>query len=257
VIPDEVVLRELPRESMENGHLREGIAERLERLQQAAHPHLANLIGLREVEGKFYLAWQKVDGRTLAEASGELSEDAVYRALREFIDAVEGLHQLGLVHGDLRTENIIVAEDGIYLTDASALLWTDDQMDVKAAEQIVRSVLQERGLPGPLEGTKSLRALAAFLDGGYVPEFASERGGEKNIDRRILAWAIVLMLLAGAVAGVIAWHFRAAGGKMVESNVMEVGGVGFSFSSMFRLRSTQAEVPLPVEVGWVGMIASR
>ena len=156
-------------------------------MQQAAHPRLANLIGVREVEGKFYLAWQKIDGRSLADAAGDLGEDEIYRALRELIDALEGLHQLGLVHGDLQMQNIIVAGDGIYLTDASALLWTDEQMDVQAAEQIVRTVLQKRGLPGPVGGTKSLRALAAFLDGGYVPEFAGDGGVERNIDRRILA----------------------------------------------------------------------
>jgi serine/threonine protein kinase len=212
-------LRELPAEALENGRLREGIAERLERLQQAAHPRLANLLGMREVEGKYYLVWQKVDGQSLAEVRTELSEDDIYRALRELIDALEGLHQLGLVHGDLQTDNIIVSGDGIYLTNSSALLWTEEQMDVRAAEQMVRSILQERRLPGPTEGTKSLRELAAFLDGGYVPEFAASGGLEKNIDRRILAWAIVLVVLAGAVAGVIAWHFRSPVGKILQSSV--------------------------------------
>lgn len=218
---DDVELQPIPPEAMENGTLRDGIAERLERLRQAPHARLAHLLDVREMDGKWFLAWEKIPGRSLADSSVTFPEDRLYGALGELIDAVEGLHQLGLVHGNLRSENVMIADDGVYVTNASPLLWTDEQIDIAAVGKIMRETLQGRRLPVPGPDMQSLRALAAFLDGGYLPDVTDD-GQTKRLDRRALAWAIVLLLLAITLAAAIAWYFQRPTAQRFQSAAFHV-----------------------------------
>lgn len=208
-----ILLRELPAEALHQGQLRDGIRERLERLQQAPHPRLANLLDVREIAGRHYLAWQAIDGKSLGE---DLSDDDLYRTLREMIDAIEGLHQLGLVHGNLRPENVILAQNGVYLTDASALLWTDEQKDIEAAAKIVADILGRRGVDIRGENLRSLRAMAAFLDGGYLPDLSGSVS-ENRWQRGTLAWAVLLLLLGIGFAAAVAWYFHHGAPRMLQS----------------------------------------
>lgn len=193
----------LPEECFENGVLREGIAERIERLQQAAHPRLANLRGLHKENSRFFVAWEPINGHPL---SNQMSEEDLYRSLRELIDAVEGLHQLGLVHGNLLPENIIVNTDGVYLTNASPLLWTDPARDVHA----ILKIAHDLGI-SEIQNAKSLRELASALDGAYLPHNRLET----KMHLRALAWAVALILLAIAAAiSIIFWMHRPIGGML-------------------------------------------
>lgn len=212
----EVVLRELPAECLEQGQLRDGIAERLERLQQAAHPRLANLLGVRQIDDHFYLAWQAINGRPLAEVVDDLSEQEIHRLLGDLIDAVEGLHLLGLVHGDLNVGNIIVASDGVYLTDASPLLWTDPERDVRT----VTEIFHRCGMAAPADDQPiTLRRLASFLDGAYVPRSAAGRESAVRLKRNNFIWAILLLLLAIAAAVAISWYVHRPAGGMLQSHL--------------------------------------
>ncbi|HEY1683907.1 MAG TPA: hypothetical protein VGG19_04015 [Tepidisphaeraceae bacterium] len=207
------LLSPVPTECFENGLLRDGIPERLERLQQAPHPRLANLLGLRKINDQFYLAWQPIPGKSLADP---LPEDDLYRALRQMIDALEGLHQLGLVHGNLQPKNIIIIPDGVFLTDASPLLWTDEQKDIDAAVQITRDLLRPAGAELPEQHTRSLRSLAAFLDGGYLPDLSGP-ASPSRLQIRTLSLAIALLIAALAIAGIVAWYFHHNTPRMLQS----------------------------------------
>src|SRR5262249_26074306 len=149
------------------------IAERLERLQQAAHPHLANLLGIQYQGGEAFVAWEASDGRPLAEVVDRLSDDQLCRVMRNLIGAVESLHALGLVHGDLNSQNIYVVNDEVYITEASPLLLTDPQIDVSAVAGILRDALQRHKMTQMAEALHekglSLRNMASLLDGAYVP----------------------------------------------------------------------------------------
>jgi eukaryotic-like serine/threonine-protein kinase len=78
------------------------------------HPHIANIYGIEELEGRRFLVLELVDGETLAERikrkpleTGEALEYA-----RQIADALECAHEKGIIHRDLKPSNVKVSADG-------------------------------------------------------------------------------------------------------------------------------------------------
>ncbi len=93
--------------------------EELERFVQEAkaaaalnHPNICTIYGIDEFEGKHFIVMEFVDGQTLAEKKGSLTQK---QALEIGIQIAEGLaaaHERGIVHRDIKPENIMIGKDG-------------------------------------------------------------------------------------------------------------------------------------------------
>jgi len=75
-----------------------------------SHPHIATVFEVGESEGRTFIAMEYVDGQTLSErirstplALGEVVEMAVQLA-----DGLEGAHDRGIIHRDIKTSNIMI-----------------------------------------------------------------------------------------------------------------------------------------------------
>ncbi|MHC4660116.1 MAG: serine/threonine protein kinase [Planctomycetota bacterium] len=79
------------------------------------HVNVIRVLG-GELEGAVpYIAMELVEGRTLDEVMGERGRFPVTTGLRVLSDAVEGVahaHGSGLVHGDIKPENIFITKEG-------------------------------------------------------------------------------------------------------------------------------------------------
>jgi tetratricopeptide (TPR) repeat protein/predicted Ser/Thr protein kinase len=98
--------------------LKQGNLERLRREAQAAarlrHP---NVVTLYDV-GPDYITMDLLRGRTLAAAMPEMSREARLDALETVARAVAHAHQQGVIHRDLKPQNIMIEPDGrVVLTD--------------------------------------------------------------------------------------------------------------------------------------------
>jgi len=84
------------------------------RLARARHHALPRIVTVGEAEGTAYIASELIEGRTLAELlrNGPLGEDLILRLGRDLAGALAELHRLGLVHRDVKPENIVLASDG-------------------------------------------------------------------------------------------------------------------------------------------------
>jgi serine/threonine-protein kinase len=93
--------------------------ERLRREARAAaaltHPGICTVYALEEIDGELYIATEFVDGRTLGEeirsASRPARED-ILRTARELAAALASAHAKGVVHRDLKPDNVMRARDG-------------------------------------------------------------------------------------------------------------------------------------------------
>ncbi|TAH39584.1 MAG: tetratricopeptide repeat protein [Planctomycetota bacterium] len=125
---------------------------RLERFQReaeagarVAHPGVVAIYGVGEHAGAHYIAQELVPGgRTLADEIARLRQRADlepdhYRRLAERValvaDALEALHQAGVIHRDVKPGNVLIAPDGrpkvndfglAHVEDALALTRTGD-----------------------------------------------------------------------------------------------------------------------------------
>jgi eukaryotic-like serine/threonine-protein kinase len=93
--------------------------ERLRREARAAasltHPGICTVYALEEIDGELYIASEFVDGHTLGEEirSGRRpSPDDLLRTARELTAALSTAHAKGMVHRDLKPDNVMRGSDG-------------------------------------------------------------------------------------------------------------------------------------------------
>ena len=76
------------------------------------HPGIVGVFDAGEEDGARYLVSELVEGRTLAqlEAAGELSDRDVLRIGLALTDALEHAHEHGVVHRDVKPQNVLVPD---------------------------------------------------------------------------------------------------------------------------------------------------
>lgn len=78
------------------------------------HPNLVQFRALERVPGGHILVLSHVEGETLRKRleSGPLKRDEAPRIARDLADALAALHAAGIVHRDVKPDNVIVQPDG-------------------------------------------------------------------------------------------------------------------------------------------------
>lgn len=127
------------------------------------HPGVCKVLEVGDVEGKFYIAMQFVDGPSLQQVKIELSLLEKVHIIKEAAEALHAAHDLGIVHRDIKPANIMVERhsDGAYHPVIMDFGLARDTTDGQGMTE-----------SGTVMGT------AAFMS----PEQA--RGNAKSLDRR-------------------------------------------------------------------------
>ncbi|MFQ5927998.1 MAG: serine/threonine-protein kinase, partial [Terriglobia bacterium] len=145
------------------------------------HPNAVRAIAAGEQDGLHYFAMEYVEGETLARRlrrSGPLEEAQAVRIAVAIGEALQAAHQLGMVHRDVKPENVILAGDqGVKLADLGLVKRRDQDLGLTQAG---------KGL-----GTTNYMAPEQFRDA-------------KHADARCDIYALGMTLYA-ALTGVIPW----------------------------------------------------
>jgi serine/threonine-protein kinase len=159
---------------------------RFEREAQSAaalsHPHIVNIYDVGEEEGTYFMVMEYVDGKNLKEyirEKGKLSAPEAIKITRQIAEALEQAHQAGVVHRDIKPQNILFSREGkVKVTDFGIAI-AGDGVTVTVGDQIIGSVQyispeQARGeLAGKQSDLYSLGIVLYEMVTGKVP-FAAE-----------------------------------------------------------------------------------
>lgn len=96
----------------------EGLRSRFEREARAAskliHPNIVAIHSFERAEGRDFIVMEYVPGRSLGDviAAGNLSLDHAVKYAREIADALQAAHAQGVVHRDIKPDNVVITKDG-------------------------------------------------------------------------------------------------------------------------------------------------
>ncbi len=82
-------------------------------LRQITHPHVVKVLDFGEHEGRFYLVMEYVEGRSLGsriDDSELLPIAEVIRVAAQIADALQAVHDAGVVHRDLKPDNVLFTD---------------------------------------------------------------------------------------------------------------------------------------------------
>ena len=79
------------------------------------HPRVCSVYEVGEVEGRPYIAMQEIHGTTLDKAAAGLTVEERVRLVAQVAEAVHAAHRIGLIHRDLKPQNVLVewSSDGL------------------------------------------------------------------------------------------------------------------------------------------------
>ncbi len=111
----EVALKILPpRLAADKEYIRRFIQE-ARATGQLSHPHIVRVYDVGHTKkGVYYFSMELVEGQTLGdimEKEGQISSELAIRILREMASALEHAARKGLVHRDVKPENILIDEN--------------------------------------------------------------------------------------------------------------------------------------------------
>src|SRR5215213_3008846 len=154
-------------------------ADRLERFQREAralsslnHPNLVTIYEVGEFNGLHFIAMEFVDGQTLSSLREKLSLKELLSIVAQVAEALGAAHQSGIVHRDVKPDNVMVRPDGY----AKVL----DFGLVKLAEV------------EPTPGTAAETKLGIAM--GTLAYMSPEQASGETVDHRTDIWSLGVVL---------------------------------------------------------------
>ncbi len=115
----DVAIKVLPDHLSSNPELRERFEREARAISQLSHPHICVLYDIGKHEGADYLVLEYLEGETLGVRvrRGPLPADQVLKYGAQMADALDKAHRHGVVHRDLKPDNVMLTKSGIKLLD--------------------------------------------------------------------------------------------------------------------------------------------
>lgn len=154
-------------------------ADRLSRFQREAralsslnHPNLVTIYEVGEANGFHFIAMELVEGKTLSSLRDKLSLKELLSIVAQVAEALGAAHQSGIIHRDVKPDNVMVRPDGY----AKVL----DFGLVKLAEV------------EPAPGTAAQTQLGTAM--GTLAYMSPEQASGETVDHRTDIWSLGVVL---------------------------------------------------------------
>ncbi|MDR3078085.1 MAG: protein kinase [Planctomycetota bacterium] len=129
----------LHREQAENSEFVERFIQEARAAARLSHPNIVKVHNVGKTNnGRYYYTMELVRGTSLAQHIGELPAPEAARMFLEVADALEHAHRHGIIHRDIKPDNILVDQDGEpKLTDLGIAILDKSDMTGSGSGQVL------------------------------------------------------------------------------------------------------------------------
>src|SRR3984957_13104285 len=148
-----VAIKVLPSHLSSNTDLKQRFEREAKAISSLNHPNICTLHDIGHQDGIDYLVMECVEGETLAKRleKGPLPVDQVLKVGAQIADALDNAHRSGIVHRDVKPNNIVLTPTGAKLLDFGLAKPTSALVDMATMTATnVQTPATERG---PIVGT--------------------------------------------------------------------------------------------------------
>ena len=221
-------------------------------LARVRHPSVVTVYGAERVGGQAGVWMEFIHGKTLEQElreQGPFDVDRVTRIGMDLADALSTVHRAGLIHGDVKTHNVMCASDGrTVLTDFGAGLELDEMpfgesRDRAGTPVCIAPEVAVGGAATPSSDVYSLGVLLYHLVTGTYPVAGKSLGEvrEAHAEGRRTPLSTARPDLPRAFVGVVD---RAIDPKP-DSRYDSPAALGAELASLLSTSRTDAAVPAP------------
>jgi serine/threonine protein kinase len=153
--------------------------ERLSRFQREAralsslnHPNLVTIYEIGEAKGLHFIAMELVEGQTLSSLRDKLSVKELLSIVVQVAEALGAAHQAGIIHRDIKPDNVMVRPDGY----------------VKVLDFGLVKLTEVESVPGAPNHTKLGVAM------GTLAYMSPEQAAGETVDQRTDIWSLGVVL---------------------------------------------------------------
>src|SRR5688500_2304349 len=114
-----VAVKVLPPELAANAEARARLIREAQIAAQLNHPSIATVHAIEEHAGCLFIAMEFVDGQPFGSAlrNRELSDYDIVRIARDVAEALAVAHERGIVHRDVKPDNVMVSDKRVKVLD--------------------------------------------------------------------------------------------------------------------------------------------
>ncbi|MBZ0274701.1 MAG: protein kinase, partial [Anaerolineae bacterium] len=136
---EEVAIKLLKRDVSANPQRIERFKHEISTARRLKHPHIIRTTHWGEVGGQFYAVMDYLEGQTLRDFSAgrAFSDQETTQYLRQVAEALDYAHKMGIVHRDVKPENILVQNDALYLGDFGLAISPEEDMSLTESGELV------------------------------------------------------------------------------------------------------------------------
>lgn len=167
-----VAIKILPREIAADEEARARLMREAQVAAQINHPSIATVHTIEEHDGCLFLAMEFIDGQPFGAAmlSRELSDYDMVRIARDIAEALGEAHQRGIIHRDIKPDNVMVSGKRVKVLDfgiakqiGAGARTGQFQTEAGMVVGTVEYMSPEQALGKPLDGRTDIFSLGVVL----------------------------------------------------------------------------------------------
>jgi serine/threonine protein kinase/tetratricopeptide (TPR) repeat protein len=160
----EVAIKFLPRNSAKSDEDKERFKTEATAAAGLNHPNIATIYAIEETDREIFIVMEYIEGKNLKEMTGaaSLTQEQALDIVERIAEGLKAAHSKGIIHRDIKSENVMVASDG------AVKIMDFGLAKIRGSRQITRA--------GTALGT------AAYM--------SPEQAGGQKVDHRTDIWSL-------------------------------------------------------------------